>query len=269
MAAFYDDLRGPGFPVSLEITPPKHSNPSILVRRASLLRGYSHTVNVIQRADRQSSLAASIELIDAGFEPVWHLAVRGRTMEDILVDAAAAYDGGVRHVLCVLGDHGVEGGPASPTIAAVTRELRERFPGFAIGATLNQYVPGPKTIANLLGKLKAGARYVQTQPMFDPGSLISLADEVKQDQPDACIVPMVMPLAALAEARALEQRLSIELPGRLLRYLEHEDPDSAWSLFAENIAILRDSPLFAGTAVMTFGMDPAPAIGEQICAALA
>lgn len=268
MAAFYDDLCGPGFPVSLEITPPKSSNPAILVRRASLLGDYSQTVNVIQRPDRQSSLDASIELLDAGYEPVWHLAVRGRSMEDIVIDAGRGYDAGIRHVLCVLGDHGIEGGPASPTIAAVVRELRDRFPGLAIGATLNQFVPGPKTLANLVGKLNAGARYVQTQPVFDPHTLVALAEQVKDAQPEACIVPMVMPLSALADAKQLELRLGIGLPERLLGYLEHEDATSAWQLFAENVAVLRDSPLFAGTAVMTFGMDPTREIGDQIRAAL-
>lgn len=266
--AFYDQLCGPGFPVSLEITPPKSANPAILRRRASLLDGYSHTVNVIQRPDRQSSLDASIELLDSGFEPVWHLAVRGRSMEDILFDAARASDSGISHVLVVLGDHGIEGGPPSPTIAAVVREMTDRFPGLALGATLNQYVPDAKAMTNLAGKLRAGARYVQTQPVFEAAALVSLAEQVKEASPEACIVPMVMPLGTLADAETLAERLHITLPERLLRYLGHGDEVSAWSLFAENVAELRDSPLFAGTAVMTFGMDPTPDIGARICAAL-
>ena len=268
MTSFFDHLCGTGFPVSLEITPPRTSNPAILRRRAALLQGGSRTMNVIQRLDRQSSLEASIELEGMGFEPVWHLAVRGNTLPQVLADAERATAAGVGHVLCLLGDHRSDPGIESPAIAAAIRALAEAVPSLTAGATANQYVMDDKARRNLEGKISAGARYVQTQPVFDADDLAPFAERLKSAHPDVCLVPMVMPLATLAAANAIQERLQIGLPEKLTGYLEHNDAESAWAMFSATLAILRDSPLYAGVAVMTFEMDAHADTGSRICAAL-
>ena len=268
MTSFFDHLCGTGFPVSLEITPPRTSNPAILRRRAALLQGGSRTMNVIQRLDRQSSLEASIELEGMGFEPVWHLAVRGNTLPQVLADAERATAAGVGHVLCLLGDHQSDPGIESPAIAAAIRALAEAVPSLTAGATANQYVMDDKAWRNLEGKISAGARYVQTQPVFDADDLAPFAERLKSAHPDVCLVPMVMPLATLAAANAIQERLQIGLPEKLTGYLEHNDAESAWAMFSETLATLRDSPLYAGVAVMTFEMDAHADTGARICAAL-
>src|SRR5690606_25042910 len=111
---------------------------------------------------RQSSLDASLELVEAGHEPVWHLAVRGSTMEQIVESARRADAGGVKHVLCLLGDHAADPSIKSPTISAAMRAIGEVAPDLCLGATANQYVPGEKAWQNLDGKIRAGASFIQT-----------------------------------------------------------------------------------------------------------
>ncbi|MEJ5221060.1 MAG: hypothetical protein WHT63_03510 [Tepidiforma sp.] len=80
---FLDRLAAGEFAVALEITPPQRHLPKVLLRRARLLGDAADAVNVIQRPDRQSSLEASLELLAAGIDPVWHLAARGETRASV------------------------------------------------------------------------------------------------------------------------------------------------------------------------------------------
>ena len=66
----------------------------------------------------------------------------------------------------------------------------------------------------------------------------------------------------------IHERLGIVLPERLTGYLEVGDAPSAWAMFDDTVAYLRESPLFAGVAVMTFEMDALPDVGARICQSL-
>ena len=74
-------LRTGGFPVALEITPPRELRVHLLLRRARRI-GRAAAVNVIQRFDRLPSVEAS-GILGGQFEPVWHLANRGRSAAEI------------------------------------------------------------------------------------------------------------------------------------------------------------------------------------------
>jgi methylenetetrahydrofolate reductase (NADPH) len=91
--------------LALEITPPQKMLPRVLQRRARLLGDAVDVINVIQRPDRISSLDAAIALQHSGTDAVWHLATRGSTIEELSAQAERAREGGIRHVLCLLGEH--------------------------------------------------------------------------------------------------------------------------------------------------------------------
>lgn len=265
--SFADVLTSGGFAVSLEITPPKNSLPRILERRARLLGDAAVAVNVIQRPGRQASLDASLELLAVGLEPVWHLVTRGRTRAELERDLAIARKAGIRNVLCIRGDH-----PSSTPDELTVREACEAacaLPGALVGATLNQYVPDrAAVIKNLVPKLRAGARYVQTQPVFDLEALRPVAEAALERAPGTLIVAMAMPLSSLEAAERIEQRLGVRLPDVVRRQIETGGPDGAWQAFDDIMAALVESPLIAGVAIMTFEMDPSPETGARIVAAL-
>src|SRR5690606_6152593 len=131
-------LREGSFPVALEITPPKKPLPRVLLRRARLLGEDPVAVNVIQRPERQSSLDASLTLLEAGFDPVWHMVVRGETRDSLAQNLARAAKGGIRNVLCIRGDN-PPAEAAELTIKAAVGMACELLPGATVGATLNQY----------------------------------------------------------------------------------------------------------------------------------
>ncbi len=254
------------FSVALEITPPRQSLKRVLARRAQLLGPCATAINVIQRADRQPSLEASIELVQAGLQPVWHLAQRGSSRDGLRLSIAQAAAGGVSQVLCVRGDHEAEDTADTPTIRETVAMVAEAIPGAVIGATLNQYSPdAAAALKNLFPKLSAGATYVQTQPVFDLAKLLPYAEAVLEKRPEARIVPMVMPMLSSETAARIEQLLGTALPESVVGHTS--DEALAWAAFTRTIADLVTSPLIHGIAIMTV-MEASAETGSRIQKAL-
>jgi len=226
-------------------------------------------VNVIQRPDRQTSLEASLELRQAGLEPAWHLVTRGRSRDEIQGDLVAAQAGGIRQVLCILGDHPAAGADNSPTIKEAVAMTRELVPGALVGATLNQYGKDSEaTLRNLVPKLRAGAGYIQTQPVFDPASVEPYALAIDREAPGTRIIAMAMPLLSIEAGERIEERIGIRLPDALREVLASGDEQAAWAAFDSTIQSLVRTPYIDGVAVMTFQMDAPPEMGERIVRSL-
>jgi methylenetetrahydrofolate reductase (NADPH) len=257
------------FAVAVEITPPQHERPKVLLRRAGLLGGCADAINVIQRPERQSSLSASLALRAAGLHPVWHLVNRGRTRVQIVDGLRQAAAGDITQVLCLRGDHAAEDTAETPAIREVITLVRRELPGALIGATLSQYAPDPRAaLRNLLPKLSAGAAYVQTQPVFEVEALHPLAEAVRDHAPDTRIVPMVMPLLSVDAATRIAERLHISLPRQLVHALQREGSEAGWRLFEQTIFALVNAPWAGGVALMTYEVDPPPEVGEHMVAVL-
>jgi len=258
----------PGRPfVALEITPPRGPKPGVLLRRASLLGGHADVVNVIERAGRQSSLDACIELLNAGLQPVCHLVTRGLTAAQLERNLERAACAGIERVLCIKGE-GRAGINSGLSVREAIRLTRQRLPTAALGATLNQYnADRAAVLRNLLPKLEAGATTVQTQPVLDVAALVPYAETIAAFAPGTGLVPMVMPLLSPEAANRIGAKLGICLPHALLQRLDH-GAEAGWEIFGETLNLLVGLPGLTGIAVMTFEADPPPATGAAICAAL-
>ena len=266
---FHECLQTGRFAVALEITPPQKPLAKVLLRRAQLLDDLVQAINVIQRPGRQSSLDASLELLQAGIEPAWHLVTRGRSRNEVAAELERARAGGIRQVLCILGDHPADPADDPVTIREVIEMARDALPGALIGATLNQYGKDEAAVLkNLLPKLGAGAAYVQTQPAFDAVAIERYAGSIHDAFPDTRIIAMAMPILSLDAASKIEERLGIHLPASLREILASEDEDAAWAAFAATLRQLVASPAVDGVAIMTYEMDAGPETAARICEAL-
>jgi 5,10-methylenetetrahydrofolate reductase len=259
-------------PITLEITPPVRPQVSLLLRRASCLGAGSRRVNVIQRVDRWGSLPASIALAARGYEPVWHLANRGRRFADIEKDLASAASTGVRRVLCIRGEYKAEDGEDTPRIRELVRLVYRRLPDAQVSVTLNPFAAQSassraRVFANLEAKLDAGADGVQTQVSFDLQSLQPFAEKLKSERPEVRITPMLMPVESARAAVRISRRLGVPLPAALLHRLERLGPDAGWDHFEAFARAVAASPLYDGLAVMT-PIDPSPAFSSRLRAAL-
>ncbi|MGD9934227.1 MAG: methylenetetrahydrofolate reductase [Dehalococcoidia bacterium] len=262
--SFAESLRSGGFPVALEITPPKTPNPRVLLRRASLLGDVPAAVNVIQRPGRQSSLDASIDLRSAGLAPAWHLVTRGRPPRDVETEVVRAAAAGLDIALVLLGDHAVFASvlTAGMTIRDTIRFVRQRMPVALIGATVNQYANDQAALfRNLAPKLHAGAAYVQGQPVFDVERFHAIASAVKDLSPQTKVVAMAMPLLSGEAADRVSSRLGFPIPEEVRSAVS---AGRSWDVFADTLAALRADSAVDGVAVMTFETDPAPDVGDRI-----
>ena len=257
------------FALALEILPPQKPLPTVLMRRARLLEDLAQAINVIQRPGRQSSLEASLALNAQGIEPAWHLVTRGRSRDDLEADLAAAASGGIDQVLCILGDHAAAMGTEGVTIRDAIAMASEALPQALIGATLNQYGKDQEAVLrNLLPKLRAGATYVQTQPVFQPSAVEPYARAIAAASSETRVIAMAMPLLSLEAGMRIEERLGIRLPDALREVLAGGDEALAWSAFAATLEALVAAPYIDGVAIMTFEGDAPPESGARITEAL-
>ncbi|MBE0609084.1 MAG: methylenetetrahydrofolate reductase, partial [Dehalococcoidia bacterium] len=159
--------------------------------------------------------------------------------------------------------------PDGVTIRDAVKMTRETLPGAIVGATLNQYGRDQQAVLkNLLPKLRAGATYVQTQPVFELEPLERYARAIDFALPETRVIAMAMPLVSLEAAVRIEERLGVSLPWALKDVLAGGDPEAAWGTFTGTIRALAASPLVDGVAIMTFEMDAPAEMGERILAAL-
>lgn len=269
MSEFLHRLFGPRPAVTLEITPPRKRLDDVLLRRARLLGPAADAVNVIQRRDRLSSLDASILLRSSGLEPVCHVVNRGRTRAELASELASAAAAGVGAVLVLRGDHAIADDPDTPKLRELVAMARDALPaGAAVGVTANQYGPRERVLANLAPKLRAGARFVQTNPVFDFEHFRVFADQIREIEPTVALLPMVMPLPSAATAERIHTRLGLPAPEGLIARIASGGEPEAWRAFAETVAALVGEVRVAGLAVMTAEMDAPPASAERIAVAL-
>ena len=178
------------FIVTAEFLPRAETNLSL---NKDIFKALSNTVRAVNVSDNpygivMSSLAGSVALGKSGVEPVYQLVTRDRNRIAIGSDLLGAASLGIKNVLCLSGYHQtLTGCPESANVydidsiqltAAVTKMNKEKilpdrtkFEGdFAMlaGAVANPNLrPIELNIIRLAKKVEAGARFIQTQAVFD------------------------------------------------------------------------------------------------------
>ena len=231
------------FVVTGELVPPRSPDPAPVRRLARELRGVVDAVNVTDNAAARvgmSPLAAAVLAASEGLDPVLQLTCRDRNRLALAAELLGAHALGVRAVLCLTGDP-IEVGPYTDAKAVfdldavglvrLVAELGEgRGPGgVALGMPARflagvAEAPGadPSSGERLAAKVAAGARFVQTQPVYDvPG--------------------FARWLARLAE-RGLAERVAVlagVLPPRSAAQLERFARLPGWAVPEATLARLR------------------------------
>ena len=178
------------FAITAEICPPKGSDTGKFVEKARLLKDKIVAANVTdnQRAVmRISSLACSVQLIEEGIEPVFQMTCRDRNRLAIQSDLLGAWALGVKNVLLLTGDDVSFGDhreakavfdlDSVQLVGAAAllnegknhneKELRggtDFFLGAVVAPEANPIEP---EMIKFRKKIKAGARFFQTQAIYD------------------------------------------------------------------------------------------------------
>lgn len=165
--------------------------PPDYIQEALNIKDYVHAVNVTDNQGatmRLGALAASVLVKQYGLEPIFQLTCRDRNRLAIQSDLLAACTLGIDNVLCLTGDHIRIGDhkAAKPVfdidsvqmlqIAKGLNEGRDMVgnpltqpTNLALGAAVNpNFEPLELQLLKMEKKIKAGAEFFQTQPVYEP-----------------------------------------------------------------------------------------------------
>jgi methionine synthase I (cobalamin-dependent)/5,10-methylenetetrahydrofolate reductase len=229
------------FVVAVEMDPPRGLSTHKLIVGASLLAEAG--ADVINVADspmarmRMSPWAVcSLVQRQVGIETVLHFPTRGRNLLRVQGDLLAAHALGVRNVFVVMGDPTAIGDYPNAmdnfdlVPSGLIKLIKQGFnagvdhagadigqpTGFFAGCALNLNPPDPETeIKNLKRKLKAGADFILTQPVYDPSAAHAFIQKIEQSFDGPLSIPVlagVLPLVNYRHANFLHQ----EVPGIII-----------------------------------------------------
>jgi methylenetetrahydrofolate reductase (NADPH) len=191
------------FVVTAEIGPPMSADVSHVENAADRLRGIADAVNVTDNQTaivRMSSLAGACLAQGRGLEAVLQMTCRDRNRIAIQSDLLGAWALGLRNVLCLSGDHQCFGNDRqaknvydidSVQLVKAVADLRDygRFisgktsklpPRFFIGTTANPFAePRELQLIRLQKKVDAGARFLQTQSIYDVEAFAGWMEQVR------------------------------------------------------------------------------------------
>jgi len=195
------------FVITSEVGPMKgcvrNGTPPAFLQEAREIAKYVHAVNV---TDNQSavmklgSLAASIYLQRDGIEPIFQMTCRDRNRIALQSDLLSACSLGIQNVLCLTGDHIRLGDhmSAKPVfdidsvqLLAIAKELNEGHDmagnelteptDLALGAVVNpNFEPLDLQLMKMEKKIDAGARFFQTQAVYDPRTFETFMKKAKE-----------------------------------------------------------------------------------------
>ncbi len=180
-----------GFAVTAELSQPVSTDLSSLRQQIRALRPVVDALNFVDNPlgePRLSSLASAQACLEEGVEPVLQVTCRDRNSAAIQADVLGAAALGIRNVLCLTGDHQSQGTHAmsqgvfeldSVQLIQLLRRMRDEGklrneqpvtppPPLFIGGAKNPFSgPLELRVTRLGQKIRAGANFIQTQPVLD------------------------------------------------------------------------------------------------------
>ena len=275
------------FAITAEMAPPKGCDFTEQVETALLLKDKVHGINVTDMQSaclKASSLGLCIQLKLAGLEPILQVTGRDRNRMAIMGDILSAASFGIDTMLALTGDHPVVGDckqskPVYDLDSVGILNMLSRMeesgcdcggnpiaggaPKFFKGAAVTPvYEPMILQVNKLRQKVDAGARYIQTQGIFDTESLKRFLDAVDKAQIDVPIMAGIIPLKSAGMAKFMNQNVpGIAVPQEQIDRLADakangESPARLGiQLAAELIAQIKDENLCPGVHIMAIGAE--------------
>lgn len=280
--ALRDILASGTFAVTAELSPPLNPDPAPVRAAAAAITGLVDAANVTDNpaaSAKVSALAASTWLMDSGIDPILQVTTRDRNIMAIQSDLLGAWALGVRSVLALSGDplkvgkyaelatdvKDVDSGGLLRLIGSMndgTLAAGEtlRVPtDFFTAAAMNPLVD---TEARVRGKIEAGARFFQSNIVFDvPRFAAWFGPLVRSGALDG--VPVLVGVMPPRSTRALEH-MHKNIPGvevddatfaRLSGLSGPEAKDAGVEVAGDVIRGLREVPGVAGVHIMANGWE--------------
>jgi len=273
-------LKSGKFVITAEVAPLKGTDTAELMEVAELLRGRVDAANVTDQQSsvmRLGSLATSHLIKEKGLDPVFQMTCRDRNRIALQSDLLSASVLGIENVLALtgdvpsLGDH-PQAKPVydldSVQLLGVISKLNEGFdmvgnelqgkPKLFPGAAVN---PGADTetalelqIIKMEKKIEAGARYFQTQAIYDAESFVKFMKRVEGFK--IPVLAGVIPLKSVGMARFMNKSVAgVFVPEGLIKKMSEADnkAETGIQIAADLIKELKD--ICQGIHIMAIGWE--------------
>ncbi|MBU4533547.1 MAG: methylenetetrahydrofolate reductase [Eubacteriales bacterium] len=278
-------LENGGFAVTCEIGPPKGAAVDALREKVRFVRDYVHAANVTDcqtAVVRLSSIAAAVHLQGEGVEAVAQMTCRDRNRIAMQSDLLGAYSLGIRNLLCLTGDHQRFGNHPqarnvfdldSVQLVDMVRAMQDEgvfqcgepiragVPQFFLGAVENPFAdPFEYRVLRLEKKINAGARFIQTQSVFDLERFRRFMELVRaKNLHRRCyILPGVSPVRSVRAVEYMRDRVpGITIPDQIVQRMRSAaDPaQEGVEIGLELIAGLREIEGVAGIHIMAIAWE--------------
>lgn len=267
------------FVITSEIVPPLSASGDRLLGEAEMLGERVTAINVTDAAGGRtamSSFAAAAILAGRGYEPIVQVTCRDRNRIALAGDLLGAAAQGVSNVLVLRGDDpsGGDQPEAKPVfdlesaeLMRLIRDMRDQGelpsgrridppPDLFIGGADLPREPDESWKAEfLLGKLEAGAGFLQTQFCFDLDFVRRYAGRLQEEgiSQRAGLLIGVGPIRSAKSARWMNENLfGVHVPDPIIQRLEGVDDQAAEGrrICVELIEGLTEIPGVAGAHIM-------------------
>lgn len=279
MSRLRDKLEAGEFVVTGEVAPPLGTDLEPMLAAVETLGDRCHAMNVTDNQGATlhlSSLAASKAVLEAGYEPIFQQTCRDRNRLALQSDLLAAWTLGLENVLVVTGD-APRGGDHphakgvfdldSTQLIAIANGMNQGHDmlgrdidgatDFYIGAAVfPEAKPWDVQLERALSKVEAGARFFQTQAIFDLEMFATAMDDLRPSG-----VKVIAGVLLLKSPRVIEF-INSKLAGLMVpdhiadRLAAADDPlEESILLATEQVRALAE--LADGVHIMPLGMDEA------------
>ncbi|MBI5373832.1 MAG: methylenetetrahydrofolate reductase [Candidatus Schekmanbacteria bacterium] len=230
------------FVLSSEIEPPKGTDIEKFINTAESLKNKVHFFNVTDQQGavmHAGSLTGCTILKNKNMEPIFQLACRDRNRIALQSDLLSAAISGLENVLIITGDHPHLGDHPdaravfdldSVQLLQAASKLMEgtdmagnnlnKAPSFCLGAAVN---PGADNLdlelIKVEKKVRAGAKFFQTQAVFDPERFNDFMDRMKEF--NTPVMAGIVILKSSKMARFMNEKIAgINVPEEIIKRME-------------------------------------------------
>jgi methylenetetrahydrofolate reductase (NADPH) len=271
-------LSSKAFVVCAEMEPPRSGSADDVRKKCLNFKDYVDAINLTDNASANvmmSSLVCSAIAVQEGIEPIYQLTCRDRNRLAIQSDLLGASALGIKNVLCLTGDHPILGTQpeAKPVYDIDSVQLIDLVnlmnqgklmsgeeikppPLFFIGGVANPFAtPEPLQLIKLEKKIGAGAKFIQTQAVFDLKKFAQWMSLIRKRElhKQAYIIPGVMLVRSMKTISFLQERVSgISIPEKIIQRLNSasEPKEEGMKICLELVAALRDIEGIAGIHII-------------------
>lgn len=262
---------------TLEVEPPKGVQTADSIKALAPFRNTVDAYNATELQGsvmRMSSLGMCALLEQEGFPTILQVTGRDKNRLALQSELLSAYALGVRNVLVLTGDHPTAGDhpEAKPVfdldsvqIALTAQTLNggtdlagnrlTDTPEFFIGAAVNPFATPPELeLLKLKKKIQAGAKFFQSQPVFDPAQFKRFVRQAKEHNPQAGIIAGIMFVKSEKMARYINEHVrGIHIPEPLIERIRssHDKKKEAVEIAVEIASQIRGTA--AGFHLMPMG----------------